>query len=722
MSQSESTRETPAGDAAQLLEGADRVRAQYGHSFLGTYHWLLALLEAGPDALPLGATPLPPATRQNLAARLARGAIGEPLPRETALRCAREHEGADAEAPVSARALARVVLEAAGLAVRPARPEPGDASGPTPRSERSRDVSPTATQPTPALDRFGLDLTRRATNASTADVVARDTEIDLVIETLCRRTKRNPVLLGPAGVGKTAIVEAVARRVAHGEVPDMLRGARVVALDVASLIAGGGVVGEVEKRVSAIVHEASQDGLVLFIDEVHAIVNSGGIRGANDIASLLKPALARGEIACIACTTDDEYRQFIEPDPALERRFQPVRVQELSAAQTLKVLEAVRVEFERLRNVRVPDAVLHVLVDMADRYLRHRCFPDKAIDLLEQCVAHAVVRGRSTVTEADAGVVVRRMLGMPLEIDARVASLQEGLAATGLLEPRDAAALINRLSVSLRGLDLCPQRPSAVVLLTGDAAAQADKLVALIAESLMGAANRVVAIDFARLLQPHDVTLLTGAPPGYVGYGGALTIHRVAQLPWCVIRCNGIDACHPAFRCMLADWIRDGVIEDACGKRIAISDTVVVMTADARPPVRQRMGFAPATEASFCPDVDTTEILGQSLAPLCDVVCARSSGSPAAGHTNGETLFTAIARRYERLGIELRWQDGVPARMYGSRTASARTHDWERRVAERVGQAAIPYLPSVQERTSVVLVIGSDDGEHFSVVESHRSG
>ena len=233
-------------------------------------------------------------------------------------------------------------LEVPGTATPPVDPGAPDTASATPPAELTSSWRPRATEPTPTLDRLGRDLTSQASEGRLGTIVGRDAEVELVIETLCRSQKRNPALVGPAGTGKTAIVEGLAQRIVAGSVPQVIVGARVVQLSVSTLVAGAGIVGELENRMKAILSEAAQDGILLFMDEVHSIVGAGGARGTTDIASLLKPALARGEIACIAATTDDEYRVFIEADKALERRFSRVRVNELDAAKTLIVVRAHR--------------------------------------------------------------------------------------------------------------------------------------------------------------------------------------------------------------------------------------------------------------------------------------------------------------------------------------------------------------------------------------------
>ena len=355
---------------------------------------------------------------------------------------------------------------------------------------------------TPLLDKLGVDLTKAA-RAEMSPIIGREEEIELVIETLCRLTKRNPALIGPAGVGKTAIVEGLAQRVARAAVPEALRNLRIIMLPVSVLVANCKYVGEFEERMLALLGEANQPGIVLFIDEAHTVLGAGaGGRNGNDLANILKPALARGEIACIAATTDEEYRLHIESDSALERRFQPVRVQELTPAQTLVVLLRLRDELARLRGVEVPAEELEWIVAFAGQYLRNRHFPDKAVDILEQCVAYGLTQNKARLTQADIELVARRMVGMPLDVSHRLALLHEQLCRRSILPRETVTALVNRLNITLRGFDLRASRPNAVILLTGEAETESSLLAEIIAEYLFSDAERVVAMDFSRFLSP----------------------------------------------------------------------------------------------------------------------------------------------------------------------------------------------------------------------------
>lgn len=682
--------------AQTLVELAVEKQKQGNHEHLGVHHWLLALLERHGRMAEAMAHGLVAATlRRQVSRQLGNGDCGELLDKETVIEKALERARQRGKERASERDLAAVILEAAGFSLldqsTPAMPVSAHHAS-AGKGDRSR---PRPKRPIPTLQQFGRDLTREAEQGKLPSIVGRKEEIELVIETLCRRTKRNPVLVGPAGVGKTAIVEGLARRVIGGQVPKVLRGVRIFGLQPSVLVAGAKFSGELEKRVNALIAEASQDGIVLFIDEVHTIIGAGGAPGSSDVASLLKPALARGEIACIAATTDDEYRRFIELDAALERRFQPVRIQELTAKQTLKVLRALRDELANLRNVHVADSVLKWLIDFARRYLRNRFFPDKAVDLLEQCVAYAVTRGKQSLDEADAQAVAQRMVGMPLSVTTGLASLKRSLSERVLLNEEDAAALVSRLKVTRRALDLNPARPDAVVLLLGDVATNGAALAGTLAESLFGAPERVVTIDFSRFTQAHDITMLIGAPPGYVGYSESLPLHRVVQMPWCVLHCENVHSCHPQIRRVLAQALADGVLTDARGKHIYLSDTVVLLTAAIYPESRGKLGFGQPQELDdgVVPDLVARE-LGAEFAAQVDLVCTRAPSSEEAKRRwLRHHLLEDLADRYRKQGLDISWDDSVIDWLLAKRSAFESQPGWERYVEELLGGQLLRHLP-----------------------------
>ncbi|MDR7418838.1 MAG: AAA family ATPase [Armatimonadota bacterium] len=718
-----------AGDltpgAHLLIQSAQAKLDPARHRHLGVHHWLLALVErhsAMAEDLTVGLNAA--ALRRYLHQKLERGDAGAPLSVDDVRNQAAASATRRGKAHAGERDLASVILAAAGYALHgpSARVATGSVTEPATGPGRAGQTSvahelpatgyrPRSTMPTPTLEQYGRDLTREALEGRLPPVVGRLEEIELVIETLCRRTKRNPVLVGPAGVGKTAIVEGLAQRIVRGDVPEVLKGVRMLALLPSLVVAGASVYGELQTRMKSVLAEASQDGVVLFIDEVHQVIGAGGAAGTGDIASLLEPALARGELACIAATTDDEYRRFIEPDAALERRFQPIRVQELTPEQTLDVLRALRDDLGRLRHVTVSDDVLHWLVDFAGQFLRNRYFPDKAVDLLEQCVAHAVAQSKAAVEADEARAVAERLIGMPLELGRRLAALRAGLAAQALLDDDEIQALVDRLQVTMRGMDVRPARPNAVVLLTGDAAANSESVARVLADALFGGPDREVMIDLSRFVHPEDVTMLIGAPPGYIGYSDALPLHRLAQTPWCVLRLEQIAACHPQIRAVLTQGLASGVITDARGKRLYLSDAVVLLTSGlgighARPIGFRRAGEPAEPRATRHP----AAALGEELAAQVDLVCAGTLGSAAARRRwIEEHVLADLARRYRRQGLQLRWDETL-VRWLAERDDVSSQRDWERLMDETIGPLLVTHLAATTPGAPRALTVRWIDG------------
>ncbi|MCL6639576.1 MAG: AAA family ATPase, partial [Firmicutes bacterium] len=552
-------------------------------------------------------------------------------------------------------------------------------------------ILPSGDGPAEKLEEFGRNLTRQARQGKLGSIVGREEEIQLVIETLCRRTKRNPVLVGPAGVGKTAIVEGLAQRVIRGEVPDLLKGVQIYEIQPTALVAGTRYYGVLEERVEILIREASRDDVILFIDELHSIVGAGGPTGRNDVASLLKPALARGDLACIAATTDEEYRRYIEPDPALERRFQPIRVQELTPEQTLGVLSSLRDELARQRGVRVPDDVLRWLISFAQQFMRNRYFPDKAVDLLEQSVAHAVVQGKDTLDMETAMAVARRVVGMPLDVGERLRSLKARLTESALLSEGDCEALLNRLSVTMRGLDLRPSRPNAVILLVKNAADESERLAEILAEALNGSPHRVIAVDFSRFQHPADLAVLAGAPSGYGYDDTAGMLHRLLQIPHCVLRFENIHASHPAVREALAAMLAEGSLVDARGRRIYLSDTIVLLTAELSPPETQIYGFRMPEQESGPDFRRLAAELGNDLVAQVDLVCAGVPGAAAARRQwLCKNFLDHLSLRVKEFGVDLRFHESVLDWLLSFKCEKRR--DWEKLIDEEICTPLAGYL------------------------------
>ncbi|MGB9777477.1 MAG: AAA family ATPase [Anaerolineae bacterium] len=574
---------------------------------------------------------------------------------------------------------------------------------------------PRARKPTPTLEQFGRDLCQEALDGKLPPILGRDLEIQSIMETLCRFTKRNPLLVGPAGVGKTAIVEGLAQRIVRGEVPPPLQGLRIFALQSSALVSGAGIVGELEKRMHAVLEEASQDGIVLFIDEIHTIVGSGGVRRVSDVGSLLKPALGKGQIACIGATTDEEFHQFIAQDRALERRFQPLRVQELSPQATLEILRALRERAIRERGITVSEEALQWAILLAQQYLRNRHFPDKAIDIFEQSVASALLRSQTEVTPDLVSEVVQRMIGLPLdlglELSRRLDEVKRRLGAWAFCPEATAEQLIYRLEITLRGLDVAPSRPNGVVLVVGTPGQAPELAARVLAEALYGTPDRLIELDMTRFTHPADVNWLTGAPPGYVGHDAVLEFHRqLAQQPWSVVLFKHVDAAHPQAQEVLAEAFRSGFLTDAQGHKVYLSDTVVVMTANVEETAKRRIGFHADRDDREAGKVGP-EVLPPLLPDLMDQVeISWQPEQPTAERLQTwlkEWVLPPLVERYQRQGLEVEWDPSVVDWLSAAILTAGDLTRGERLIEERVLPALIPYLG---QPGKVILTYHQDKG------------
>jgi ATP-dependent Clp protease ATP-binding subunit ClpC len=573
-------------------------------------------------------------------------------------------------------------------------------------------------RPIPTLLQFGRDLTKEARKGKLNPMVGRERELELMIETLCRRTKRNPVLVGPAGVGKTAIVEGLAQKIVNGDVPQILQGVTVVLLQPSLIVAGTKFFGDLEKRIEPILEEASQPGVILFIDELHMIIGAGGREGTGDIANLMKPALARGDIACIAATTDDEYRRFIESDSALERRFNPVRVQEMTVEQAMYVLRVVRDEMVRDYKVEVRDEVLHLLMDYADCYMHNRNFPDKGIDLLEQSVAYARNNNLTIVEPSDAEMVVQRMMGIPLNMGDRFEVLHQLLSGRHLLDAEDLESLVVRLQVSMRGLDLCVARPNVVVLLTDIATQNGAVLAETISSALFETDQRVVKIDLSQIKRLEDISSLIGTPPGFVGYDQPLPLHQVKQFPWCIILFENLEKCHVHILQILAHSFRTGYLLDAKSNKIYLSDTVVILTApDIKISSGKGFGFAadvPSSTHQASREAVEKE-LGEEFVSTVDIICSSlpPSGTASCNEWPLQEILVELIQLYRRYKLEVTWDKSLVIWLETTHREQMSKDEWERLMDETLTPVLLPYLDEGREIDQLITI--GHDGEKFVV-------
>ena len=467
--------------------------------------------------------------------------------------------------------------------------------------------TPAKSAATPTLNRYGRDLTALAREGKLLPLMGRERELAGMMEILCRQTKRNPILVGEPGVGKTALGEGLAQLIADGQVPTQLQNKRIVELSISALTAGASAMGEFEKRLQTVVKEAMNAGnVIIFIDEVHALVGAGGQAGLQDAATILKPALARGEITCIGATTTHDYRKYVEKDGALARRFQPVRVEEPSKEITLEILEMLVPRYESHFGVKIGSDELNQVYELARRYLKNHFYPDKAIDLLERASARAMLRGGegAQVTTDTLASVLSDMTGIPLtRLDsdemARYLQMEESLKQRVIGQDAAVDAVAGLVRLTKRRLDLNPQQPDGVFLFVGPTGVGKTELAQALTEFLFDDQDRLIRLDMSEFSEEFTISRLIGSPPGYVGYdqGGQLT-EKVHRHPFCVLLLDEIEKAHPVVLNLFLQVFDDGRLTDAQGRTVYFSDCTIIMTSNLGGELwfRRPMGFQQGTE------------------------------------------------------------------------------------------------------------------------------
>ena len=461
------------------------------------------------------------------------------------------------------------------------------------RMERRR-IDTISEKNCPALFQYGRQMTDPSAPCNYDPLIGREKEIQQMIRILSRRTKNNPCLIGEAGVGKTAIVEGIARKILQGDVPEALQQMQLFALDLPALLSGAKYRGDFEERLKNCLAEAAEQGnIILFIDELHTIVGAGAAEGAIDAANMLKPQLARGEIRLIGATTPEEFRATIGKDCALERRFQSIVVQEPSPKQCYEMLRGLRETYAAFHRVDIPDKALEASIHYASRYLHNRFLPDKAIDLLDEACSRARIRWetakphqeQAVVSEEDIAAIVSVRTGIPTE-KITEAQRQKLLSLRSVLKQRivghDEAieSLTSALFRASTGLQ-DKSHPIGAFLFSGPTGVGKTALATALAEHLFDDKNSLIRIDMSEFMEKHAVSKLIGAPPGYVGFEeGGILCERVRQRPYCVVLFDEIEKAHPDVCNLLLQIMEDGILTDSCGRTTSFRHALLIMTSN----------------------------------------------------------------------------------------------------------------------------------------------
>ena len=507
------------------------------------------------------------------------------------------------------------------------------------------------------LNNFGTNLTEKAKHSLLDRVIGREKEIERAIQILNRRAKNNPVLLGAPGVGKTAIAEGVAQRIADGNVPEKLSGASVYLLDMANIVAGTQYRGQFESRLKNIVEEAKHDNVILVIDEIHSIVKAGDADGAMNAANILKPALSKGEIQVIGATTLEEYRKFIEKDAALERRFQPVIIEEPSAEETVEIIRGIKDYYEDYHGVTIEDNIICEAVSLSGRYINDRFFPDKAIDVIDEAASkvnidspysQGIIKVKNDILAIESKIEaleddtdnmeyenIARLKSDKCRLDgeldlmrqkqketklttedvARVIELWTGIPVKNITETdkdkllklednlhkriigqEKAVSAVAKAVRRNRALSLTKKRPVSFIFV-GPTGVGKTELVKSLAQSLFSDENALIRMDMSEYMEKHSVSKIIGSPPGYVGYdeAGQLT-EKVRRHPYSIILLDEIEKAHQDVFNIFLQILDDGRISDSQGRKVNFENTIIIMTSNAGTSVGSASGMGFVTE------------------------------------------------------------------------------------------------------------------------------
>ena len=605
---------------------------------------------------------------------------------------------------------------------------------------------------TKLLEQFSEDLILKA--SSMEPVIGREREIDMVIGILSRKNKNNPALIGEPGVGKTAIAEGLAQRMAAGNVPPQLKEKRLISLNMANLVAGTKYRGEFEERLRDVLAEIRRNGnVILFVDEMHTIVGAGAAEGAIDAANIFKPALGRGELQMLGATTLTEYRKFIEKDPALDRRFRPVMVEEPSADATMAILKGLKPGLERHHGLRISEEAMKEAVRLSRRYLPDLYLPDKAIDLLDEGASHARMeelhagkgirqnleqelneavresrfekaaelrdrmqrmvsrpsesRHPRVVTGADIAWAVSGRTGIPVgRLTAnereRLLGLEQILEkrVTGQTEAvKEVAETLRRGLSGIRD----EGRPIASMLFTGPTGVGKTELCRALAEELYGSKDAMIRLDMTEYMEKQSVSRLIGAPPGYIGYeeGGKLT-EAVRRRPYCLVLLDELEKAHPDVAGILLQIMEEGVLTDATGRRVSFKNAIVVMTSNVGGEVRSDgLGFRPAGRSG-----ETEAALRKTFAPeflgRLDKTVHFKPLSDSAMESIVKKYLHELEQRGLAVGMQLQFPDELVGVLKKQSTAKDGARQMRRLVQEQVeGPLAVFLLKSGKKHTKI---------------------
>ena len=617
---------------------------------------------------------------------------------------------------------------------------------------------------TKLLEQFSEDLVLKA--ASMEPVIGRDREIDMVIGILSRKNKNNPALIGEPGVGKTAIAEGLAQRMAMGNVPPQLKEKRLISLNMANLVAGTKYRGEFEERLRDVLAEIRRSGdVILFVDEMHTIVGAGAAEGAIDAANIFKPALGRGELQMLGATTLTEYRKFIEKDPALDRRFRPVMVEEPDKTAAMAILRGLKPGLERHHHMRISDEALNEAVRLSVRYLPDLYLPDKAIDLLDEGASHARMeelhlgkaaarmgleqelheavresrfekaaelrdkmqkmavrtsggRHPRMVSAADVAWAVSARTGIPVgrlttDERERLLRLEQILSQRVAGQDQAVHAVAEAVRRGFSGIR-DENRPVTCLLFTGPTGVGKTELCRTLAEEMFGSKDAMIRLDMTEFMEKQSVSRLIGAPPGYVGYeeGGKLT-EAVRRRPYCLVLLDELEKAHPDVCGILLQIMEEGELTDSTGRRVSFKNAIVIMTANTGGEIRgDGLGFCPLGNSGQQQDALKSAFRPEFLGRLDRIVCFESLR---------QSTIEAIARKYleqlqqrvEQQGVLLQLPEELATELAAKCKAKDGARQMRRIVQEEVEGPLAECLLKNSRKTPKIKGVWENGKLHF---------